>query len=196
MDHVSQEQQYFQGSSPNWIVPMAGRAVFGLDLDADPPAWRREIFDAKGNYQHALPISLVAIFQVCVIKDHCPSDMKRVIEETWRGVRECLNRRINPEQLRDDLLEWQRYAAENQVDAMDALPISAEEARTAVLLADLTDISDGIRTRQGELEPDEQKRNELVGRLLDRGVTHAKIAKASGLTRGRVGQIAQRFAPR
>jgi hypothetical protein len=34
-------------------------------------------------------------------------------------------------------------------------------------------------------------RNALVRTALDAGWTHAKIAEATGLTRGRVGQIAQ-----
>lgn len=37
-----------------------------------------------------------------------------------------------------------------------------------------------------------QERNRLVAAALDAGWTHAAIAVATGLTRGRIGQLAQR----
>jgi hypothetical protein len=36
-----------------------------------------------------------------------------------------------------------------------------------------------------------EHRNRIVREALDAGWTHAKIAEATGLTRGRIGQIAQ-----
>jgi hypothetical protein len=40
-----------------------------------------------------------------------------------------------------------------------------------------------------------EERNHLVRSALVEGWTHAKVAEATGLTRGRVGQLAQTFGP-
>ena len=42
----------------------------------------------------------------------------------------------------------------------------------------------------GRAEEARQERNRLVAEALTSGWTHAKIASATGLTRGRVGQLA------
>jgi hypothetical protein len=39
-----------------------------------------------------------------------------------------------------------------------------------------------------------QERNAAVRAALARGCTHAEVARATGLSRGRIGQIAQRLA--
>jgi hypothetical protein len=42
------------------------------------------------------------------------------------------------------------------------------------------------------IEPVREARNHAIREALDAGWTHAQIAEATGLTRGRIGQIAQR----
>lgn len=60
------------------------------------------------------------------------------------------------------------------------------------LAEDLQAVSLDIRERQQALRRIEQHRNLLIGRALKDGWTHAQIAHATGLSRGRIGQLADR----
>ena len=57
---------------------------------------------------------------------------------------------------------------------------------------ELGELSAMIRGQQEALRMHEEKRNALVRAALAAGWTHAQISEATGLTRGRIGQIAQR----
>jgi hypothetical protein len=66
-----------------------------------------------------------------------------------------------------------------------------DDFRKAVLRDALRSLSRDIRARQASVRKLEAKRNELVRQALANGWTHAKIAEATGLTRGRIGQLAK-----
>jgi hypothetical protein len=50
------------------------------------------------------------------------------------------------------------------------------------------------RDAQARVETLRQVRNDVVCDAIQQGWTHAQISQATGLTRGRIGQIAQRIA--
>src|SRR5947209_7443622 len=60
----------------------------------------------------------------------------------------------------------------------------------AALTVELAELSARIREQQQALRALEEPRNRLVKRAIAKGWTHAQIAEATGLTRGRIGQIA------
>lgn len=61
-------------------------------------------------------------------------------------------------------------------------PITANQLQRAEL---------AYRTSRERSEAARERRNAAVQRALEEGWTHAQIARATGLTRGRIGQIAQ-----
>jgi hypothetical protein len=77
----------------------------------------------------------------------------------------------------------------------DASPQDEHEACfQASCLADaLTDVEARYRTAAEHAEDLRAERNEAVRVALAAGWTHARIAEATGLTRGRVGQISASF---
>lgn len=59
--------------------------------------------------------------------------------------------------------------------------------------AELRALSRQIRRYQNRLQPLEQQRNDAVQRGLALGMSHGQLARETGLTRGRIGQIAMRL---
>lgn len=60
------------------------------------------------------------------------------------------------------------------------VPVTAEDLREAEV---------AYRAASVDQEAARQRRNELVRQALAEGWTHAQVAAATGLTRGRIGQI-------
>jgi len=56
----------------------------------------------------------------------------------------------------------------------------------------LRDISIDIARKQGQIRQLEQERNVLAHQAIAEGWSHSQIAALTGLTRGRIGQIAAR----
>jgi hypothetical protein len=54
----------------------------------------------------------------------------------------------------------------------------------------LRDIATEIERKKGQIRQLEQERNALIARALDANWSHGQIASMSGVTRGRIGQIA------
>lgn len=57
----------------------------------------------------------------------------------------------------------------------------------------LRDISIDIARKQGQVRQLEQQRNVLMHQAIAEGWSHSEIAALTGLTRGRIGQIALRL---
>jgi len=59
------------------------------------------------------------------------------------------------------------------------------------MLNELQQTESAYRSASQQAEQLREKRNQLVRQALAAGMTHAQISEATGLSRGRIGQIAQ-----
>lgn len=61
----------------------------------------------------------------------------------------------------------------------------------APTLHQLSEAEKGFRLVADEAEKLRERRNQLIRAALASGLTHAQVSEVTGLTRGRIGQIAQ-----
>jgi DNA-directed RNA polymerase specialized sigma24 family protein len=86
-----------------------------------------------------------------------------------------------------DRLHGEARALEPDGPAGFAAPTGDEMLRQRLVCAQTS-----YERASARIEKAREKRNRVVREALDHGWTHARISEATGLSRGRVGQIAQR----